>query len=111
MHFSVAIEICGYSQLDLCVSFYSYFYAHVVIFWKLQFTRFLQLDLCVALKNSIHSTLNAYAVLTVFCRPHNLRILQHKKKNYSDNHSGRAYKQGTLTVKGLTNKVLEYSPG
>ena len=69
---------------------------------------YLQLDLCVALKNSIRSNLNVYAVLTVFCRPHNLRILQHKKKNYSDNHSGRAYKQGTMTVKGLTNKVLEH---
>ena len=27
------------------------------------------------------------------------------------NQSGRAYKQGTQTVKGLTNKVLEHSPG
>ena len=27
---------------------------------------YLQLDLCVALENSIHSNLNAYAVLTVF---------------------------------------------
>ena len=27
---------------------------------------FLQLDLCVALENSIHSNLNTYAVLTVF---------------------------------------------
>ena len=27
---------------------------------------YLHLDLCVALENSIHSNLNAYAVLTVF---------------------------------------------
>ena len=46
--------------------------------------------------------------LMFLCRPHNLRILQHKKKNYSDNHSGRSYKQGTMTVKGITNKVLEH---
>ena len=72
---------------------------------------YLQLVLCVALENSIHSDLNVYAVLTFFCRPYNLRILQHKKKNYSDNHIGRAYKQGTPTVKGLKNKVLEHSPG
>ena len=31
-----------------------------------------------------------------------------KRKNYSDNNSGRSYKQGTPTVKGLTNKVLEH---
>ena len=59
-------------------------------------------------ENSIHSNLNAYAVLTVLCRHHNLRILQHKQKNYSDNHSGKAYKQDTHTVKGFTNKVFEH---
>ena len=48
---------------------------------------YLQLGLCVALENSIHLDLNAYAVLTVLCRPHNLRILQHKDDNYSDNHT------------------------
>ena len=48
-------------------------------------------------------------LLLFLCRPYNLRILQHKKNNYSDNHSGRAYKQGTLTVKVLTNKVLEHA--
>ena len=63
IRFCVNIEIHGYSQLDLFVSFYSYFYEHEVLFWKLQFTR---LDLCVALGNSIHSDLNLYAVLTVF---------------------------------------------
>ena len=41
-------------------------------------------------------------------RPYNLRILQHKKDNYSDNRSGRYYKQGTTILKGLTNKVLEH---
>ena len=56
----MTIEIRVYSQLDLCVSFYSYFYAHEVLFRKLQ------LDLCVALENSIHSNLNANAVHTVF---------------------------------------------
>ena len=45
--------------------------------------------------------------LLFLCRPRNLRILQHKEDNYSDNRSGRAYKQGTKTVKGITNKVLE----
>ena len=46
-------------------------------------------------------------VYAVFTKCYALtKKLQHKKKNYSDNHSGRAYKQGTLTVKGLTNKVL-----
>ena len=48
---------------------------------------YLRLGLCVALGNSIHSDLNSYAVLTVLCRPHNLRILQHKEDNYSDNHT------------------------
>ena len=46
--------------------------------------------------------------LLYLCRPHNLRILQHKEDNYSDNHIGRAYKQGTTTVKGIINKVLEH---
>ena len=35
----MTIEIHGYSQLDLCVLFYSCFYAFEVLFWKLQFTR------------------------------------------------------------------------
>ena len=46
--------------------------------------------------------------LLFFCRPHNFRILQHKEDNYSDNSSGRVYKVGTMTVKGITNKVLEH---
>ena len=41
MRFCVNIKICGYYQLDLCVSFYSCFYAHVVVFRTLQFTRLL----------------------------------------------------------------------
>ena len=71
---------------------------------------YLQLDLCVGLENSIDSNPNAYAVLTFLCRPHNLRILQQQQKSYSDNHSGRDYKQGTQTVKGLTKRTLEHSP-
>ena len=46
--------------------------------------------------------------LLFLCRPHNLRILQPKDDIYSDNCSGRAYKQGTTTEKGFTNKVLEH---
>ena len=69
---------------------------------------YLQLDLCVALENPIHSKLNAYAVLTVFMQTLHFTNLQYKKTNYSDNHGGKAYKQGTLTVKGLTNKVLKH---
>ena len=37
--FCMTIEICGYSQLDLCVLFYSYFYGHEVLLRKLQFMR------------------------------------------------------------------------
>ena len=69
---------------------------------------YLQLDLCVALENSIRSNLNAYVVLTVFMQTSQFTNFATKKKNYSDNHSGRAYKQGTMTVKGLTNKVLKH---
>ena len=36
--FCVTTEIHSYSQLDLCVTFYSYFYAHEVLFRKLQIT-------------------------------------------------------------------------
>ena len=46
--------------------------------------------------------------LLFLCRPHNSRILKHKKDHYSGNRSGRAYKQGNLAVKGLTNKVLKH---
>ena len=47
-------------------------------------------------------------LLLFLCRPHNLRIFQPKEDNYGDNCSGRAYKQGTATVKGFTNKVIEH---
>ena len=69
---------------------------------------YLQLDLCVALENSIDSNLNAYAVLTVFMQTSQFTNFATQKKNYSDNHSERAYKQGTTKVKGLTNKVLKH---
>ena len=67
---------------------------------------YLQLDLCVALGSYMDSSLNVYAVFSFFCRRENLRFLQHKKKDYSDNYSGRSYKQGNRTVEELTNKLL-----
>ena len=53
-------------RLDLCVSFYSRFYAHEFYFGNYNLRGYLQLGLCVALENSIHSDVNVYAVLTVF---------------------------------------------
>ena len=37
--FGMNIQIRGYPQLDLCVSFYSCLYAHAILFRKLRFTR------------------------------------------------------------------------
>ena len=45
--------------------------------------------------------------LLFLCRPHYYEFWNTKRR-IRVNHSGRAYKQGTLTVKGLTNKVLEH---
>ena len=62
----MTIEIHGYSQLYLCGLFYSCFYAHEVVFRTLQFPRLFTVRFMRALENSLHSDLNAYAVLTVF---------------------------------------------
>ena len=56
----------GYSQLDLAVCFILVSMRMKFYFRNDNLRSYLQLDLCVALENSIHSNLNAYAVLTVF---------------------------------------------
>ena len=57
---------------------------------------YLQLDLCVALENSIHSNLNAYAVLTVFYADLTIYEFCNTKRRIIV----------TTIVEGLTHKVL-----
>ena len=57
---------------------------------------YLQLDLCVALENSIHSNINAYAVLTVFMQASQFTNFSAQKRRITV----------TTIFNGLINKVL-----
>ena len=94
--FCVTIKIHGYSQLDLCVSFYSCFYAHEVLFWKLQFTRLFAVRfMCCARKfhpfqfQCVCSAYCSYADLTIYEFCNTKRIIT-----------------VTTIMEDLTNKVL-----
>ena len=95
--FGMTIEIRVYSQLDLCVSFYSCFFAHEVLFRKLRFTRLFAVRFMrCAWKfhlfqfKCVCSSYYFYADLTIyeFCNTKKIITV-------------------TAIVEGLTNKVLQ----
>ena len=101
MRFCVTIKICGYSQLDLCVSFYSCFYTHEVLFWTLKFTRLFAVRF-MRCAWKFHGFQFKY-VCIYYCFYADLTVYEFC--------STKRRITVTTTVEGLTNKVLRQWKG
>ena len=77
---------------------------------RMKLSGYLQLDLCVALGSSMDSSLNAYAVLTVFMQTSQFTNFATTKRRITVTTIVEGLeKQGTWTVKGLTKKLLGHA--